>query len=66
MEWLAFLAGVVIGMLMRTDTSTAVKVADIKGFAIKPLAKLKGTQKRAPKYNDDRKAAAIERDELVV
>lgn len=52
MEWLAFIAGVLCGYLVRGEP----RIEDIKELAVKPLAKLKKVEKRAPKVNDDRKA----------
>lgn len=58
MDWLAFGVGVAIGYMLRANPQAA---ADIKAFAIKPLAKLKAKpERKAPKVNDDRKAWARE------
>jgi hypothetical protein len=60
MDWLAFAVGVGVGYLLKANPQAT---ADIKAFAIRPLAKLKGKpERRAPKVNDDRKAWAREQE----
>lgn len=59
MEWVAFLAGLALGYLLKSNPKA---VEGVKAFAVQPLAKLKNPEKRAPKINDDRKAWAKEQE----
>lgn len=62
MDWVAFGVGLVMGYLLKSNPQVT---AEIKALAVKPLAKFKGKpDRRTPKYNDDRKAVAIERGEI--
>lgn len=58
MEWLAFIAGVLCGYIVRNYPAQTTETGSL---AVRPLAKLKKPDKRAPKYNDDKKALALER-----